>query len=381
MKKVNYILWYFPLCFFVFLAIFMFVKFIFIFFFRAAYEPEFMFNLTPYYALSGVSNLHLLFLSLIVVIFNVYLHVKLNKRNLLFSFIPTGIMLTGLGLKIASGEMVISNFFNYLIFGCLLVIFIIDHKHTLVFPDIIATPKEEPIVSRTVSSKPTFARVEPQTTPVSVINKPLRVEGLDEILTLHKETLFELRAMLKDDLQRSQDMMLKLEKKSIKMDYLSKEVEERRKNLVEEEKLFRRRFISSLDEITRIRSFKTEDGLSSDAKTGEETNKQPTMLDDFLGSAALMEHGILTKVNRPFVELLGYDTDILLDKSLIDFVAPEGLTGIGGYYLKRLKGKAISTYKTIFLTSDNRKIRVKVTIKPIIYEGKKVDMVLVRNMK
>lgn len=359
----------------------MFVKFIFIFFFRAAYEPEFMFNLTPYYALSGVSNLHLLFLSLIVVIFNVYLHVKLNKRNLLFSFIPTGIMLTGLGLKIASGEMVISNFFNYLIFGCLLVIFIIDHKHTLVFPDIIATPKEEPIVSRTVSSKPTFARVEPQTTPVSVIDKPLRAEGLDEILTLHKETLFELRAMLKDDLQRSQDMMLKLEKKSIKMDYLSKEVEERRKNLVEEEKLFRRRFISSLDEITRIRSFKTEDGLPSDAKTEEETNKQPTMLDDFLGSAALMEHGILTKVNRPFVELLGYDTDILLDKSLIDFVAPDGLPGIGGYYLKRLKGKAISTYKTIFLTSDNRKIRVKVTIKPIIYEGKKVDMVLVRNMK
>ena len=61
MKKiVDYFIWYFPLCFFVFLVLFMFVKFIFIFFFRAGFEPRFMFDLTPYYLLTGVNNLHLL---------------------------------------------------------------------------------------------------------------------------------------------------------------------------------------------------------------------------------------------------------------------------------------------------------------------------------
>ena len=86
MKRINYILWYFPFCFFVFLAIYIFIKFLFIFFFRAAYEPEFMFDLTPYYILSGVNNLHLLFLSLIAVIFDAYLHANVSKRYLLFSF-------------------------------------------------------------------------------------------------------------------------------------------------------------------------------------------------------------------------------------------------------------------------------------------------------
>ena len=111
------------------------------------------------------------------------------------------------------------------------------------------------------------------------------------------------------------------------------------------------------------------------------TNKKATMLDDFLGSAAIIKHGILTKINRSFIDLLGYDNETLLDKSLIDFVAPEGLDGIGGYYLKRLKGKEISTYKTILLTSENKKISVKVTVKPIIHEGERADMVLFRTMK
>ena len=116
MKKINYFLWYFPICFFLFITIYICVKFIFIFFFRASYEPEFIYDLTPYYILSGTNNLQLLFLSIIVLISNVFLHIKLSKKNLLFSFLSTGTMLAGLGLRIATEEIAVSNFFHYLIF-------------------------------------------------------------------------------------------------------------------------------------------------------------------------------------------------------------------------------------------------------------------------
>ena len=94
MEINNYtkkIIRYFPLCFLIFLTIYLLVKFIFIFFFRAAFEPQFMFDLTPYYILSGVNYLHLIVLSLIVIFIDAYLHLKINKKNLAFSFIPTGI--------------------------------------------------------------------------------------------------------------------------------------------------------------------------------------------------------------------------------------------------------------------------------------------------
>ena len=83
MKKIiDYILWYFPFSFFVFIAIFMSIKFIFIFFFRATFEPGFMFDFTPYYLLTGENNLHLIFLSLILIWFNVYFHLNVSKKNL-----------------------------------------------------------------------------------------------------------------------------------------------------------------------------------------------------------------------------------------------------------------------------------------------------------
>ena len=358
----------------------MFVKFIFIFFFRTGFEPGFMFDLTPYYLLTGVNNLHLLFLSLIIITFNVYFHINVNKRNLLFSFLPTGIMLAGLGIRIASGEMVISNFLHYLVFGCLLIITLIDNKHILMLPDTIVAPKKEPEGTKPVTGKPAIAGAEPQATQVLDVGKPVRIEGIDEILALHKQTLIDLRAMLNDDLQRAQKIMGELESKSRKIDHLAEEIEERRKNLVEEERLFRRRYISSLSENIYVKPIKSDEGLPFDVRTRDEIRKPPTMLDDYMGCAAIVKRGILKQVNRPFVELLGYDTKTILDKCLLDFVAPEGLPGVEGYYLNRLKSEVVTTYETVLVTSDNKKIRVKITMKPTIYDGEKADMILVRNL-
>ena len=390
MKKVNYFLWYFPLCFFVFLAIYMSVKFIFIFFFRAAFEPEFMFDLTPYYLLSGVNNLHLVVLSLIVVWFDVYFHVKVSKRNLMFSFLPTGIMLAGLGAQIAVKEMVISNILHYLVFGCLLVIALIDHKHILMFPEIIVTPRKEPVIAETAEGKPIIAKAEPQAVHVPVIEKPIHIEGIDEILTLHKETLSDLKTLIGDDLQRAETMMKDFERKTKKIDRLGREIEERRKNLVQNERLFRRRFISSLDKYTNVngkdifvhqKSIKSDDGLTFDVKTRDEASNQNTMLDDFPDCAAIVKRGILKKVNRYFAEFLGYNMEELLNKSLLDFIVQEGFSGIEKYYIDRLKGKSVSSFETVFLTKDDNKLTAKVSIMPTIFNGEKAEIAVVRNLE
>jgi len=162
-KHNNSVLWMIPLYFFIFLCLFISFKFIFIFFFRAAFEPRFIFELTPFYILLGVNNLQLLFLSLIVVFYDTYLHIKATRKNLKYSFIPTSIMLCGLGLAITTKEISVSNLPYYLLFGLLLSVILIDHRRTLIYPETL--PSAEPVKPEPLPSRgriPFFARPKPK---------------------------------------------------------------------------------------------------------------------------------------------------------------------------------------------------------------------------
>ena len=145
MKKPDDIIWHLPFFFFIFLSIFISFKFLFIFFFRAAFEPGFIFELTPFYIFSGVNNLQLLFLSSFVVVYDTYLHIKSTRENLLRSIIPTGIMLSGLGLGVITKEISVSNLPSYLLFGLLLMTVLIDHRRTLIHAETLPSkPPAEP---------------------------------------------------------------------------------------------------------------------------------------------------------------------------------------------------------------------------------------------
>jgi PAS domain S-box-containing protein len=100
-------------------------------------------------------------------------------------------------------------------------------------------------------------------------------------------------------------------------------------------------------------------------------------LDKIPESAAIIQRGILKQINSPFLELLGYTTDDIVEKSFFDFVALEGLADIEKYYLDRLKGDSVSVYKTVFSTKDDKKIPVKVNIRQTIYNGEKAEIVIV----
>ena len=106
----------------------------------------------------------------------------------------------------------------------------------------------------------------------------------------------------------------------------------------------------------------------------EESSEHHEILDKIPESAAIVQRGILRQVNRPFMDLIGYEVDELVKKSLFDFIVPEGFSGIEEYYLNRLKGESVSSFETMFLTKDNIKLTVEVNLKPTVFNGEKAEI-------
>ena len=420
MRNVSSILWVFPFCFFVFFLIFISIKFVFIFFFRAAYEPTFMFELTPFYLISGLSNLQLLFLSLILIIFDTYLHVKANKRNLMYSFLPTAIMLGGLGFAITTKELAISNIFQYLVFGCLLFVILIDHKNILTFPDVLISPKKEMVESKILKEKTVIDLPQPKFTPHSIFHKSprLSVSGIgsffsliknvkrtksertengkienpnkpkiignidDKNLSAKKEMSSDPRNVSGDNIEEEHNKLEEVERKIKKLSKLEEEIEKRRKNLVEKEKAFREQLVSS----TRKESYGSLSKLTSDKtinsddknKEGEDCCK---ILNEISECAAIIQRGTLKQINSYFADLIGYKVEEIVDRSLLDFVVPEGFAGIKKHHLDRLRGAVRSSYETVFLTKENNKITLEINTKLTSFNGKEAEFLVFNKLK
>jgi len=97
-------------------------------------------------------------------------------------------------------------------------------------------------------------------------------------------------------------------------------------------------------------------------------------------SAAIIQRGIVKQINTPFLELLGYSLEEILEKSYFDFIALEGLADVEEYYLNRLKGESISMYKTVFSTKTNTKLSAEVSIKQTIYKGEKAEIAIITRL-
>lgn len=196
MEKQNNILWNLTSIFFIFFSIFIAFKFVFIFFFRAAFEPGFIFELTPLYILLGMNNLQLLFLSLVVVVFDAYLHLKPTRKNILYSFIPTLIMVSGLGVGITTKEISLDYVPHYLLFGFLLLVVLIDQRRTLMHPETLATaePKETELISQPSKSRFSLPKVKlsfrgrpkPEGVPIARPKPKLSVPVASSLFSLFK---------------------------------------------------------------------------------------------------------------------------------------------------------------------------------------------------
>lgn len=114
----------------------------------------------------------------------------------------------------------------------------------------------------------------------------------------------------------------------------------------------------------------------SRVKLESDENFEPDMFNQINECAAVVQRGVFKQINVSFANLLGYNQSEIVDKSIFDFIEPEGLSGVEQYYFNRLKGDDLSDFDTIFLTKDNSKVSVEVTTKPILFKGEKAEIVI-----
>jgi len=160
---------------------------------------------------------------------------------------------------------------------------------------------------------------------------------------------------------------------------LESEIEKRRGDIVELEDALRENLSSSPasgDDLDVVSS-ETEGELPDETVLQEDYHE---ILDKIPQSAAIIQRSILRQINSSFAELIGFDPDEIVDKSLFDFIAPEGLADIEKYYLGRLKGSGSSTYETVFSTKGDSKIQVEVSVKPTKYNGEKAEIAVIAKM-
>lgn len=407
-------LWNIPYFFFVFLTIFTTTKFLFIFFFRTAYEPPFLFEMTPLHLLSGFDSAQLLVASLIVLFIDTLLHRTPTRKHLLFSFLFTGILLLGVGCSIAFNEVSAALVVHYILFGGFLLSLLIDHNHMLHARDVIPA-KEQPVPYMPIkvqakqkrSKTPKPAKIPRQPFPLLIraITKPKLANVVRRREKREKPTAFRIvsktprpasmsaaptspcppplvpyvtssqQPLYSNDEKQTGSMLEALKKKADKLERLEEEIEQRRKRLVNEERRFKRELVSQT----------TEHCLPSDAKDGGGSRRsgealstlpslQGSLLDQLQASAALIQRGMIKQINDSFLHLLGYDTKDIIDRRLLSFIAPESFATIKQHYLARLNGEESTTYEAVLLTKDHQKRTVKVHSKTFLVGKEKIEL-------
>lgn len=200
----------------------------------------------------------------------------------------------------------------------------------------------------------------------------------------------------KDELERTmrelEDKRTLLDEREAQLINEKRSINERRKEFV----TWREKLELLEDEIK-----KREDGLSNKEKelkqaifsgsdrplqpnsivTTEDIVDYPDFINNISESAIIIQRGIFKQVNEPFMKLIGYTSEELIDKSVFDFVAPEGFQGVGSYYLNRIKGENVSKYETVLLTKDDYKLVVELSNRPTMFNGQKAEIAIVREIK
>jgi len=378
MKKFLNQSWLFPNCLFIFFSIYLLVKFVFIFFFKAAYEPQFIFQLTPLYLLSGFSNVQLISLSLLVIVLDMVLHLQSSKRNLLLSFLPTSLMLSSIAFTIMFNSMDISYFFHYLLFGLLVVVVLIDYQYVLKgveAPTLFS--KKEPVVMKRKEPTPSVPRATSlfakKNTTLSETSQPFIPENLAEFKRISEIIVQKMQTVLDD-----------LERKTVQIEKLEKHIEQQQHNLLHNEKLLSAQEFPSLtlqekiplNEKNHVNTISAEERLIL-----KERIENHLIIDEKNDIVAIVQRGIFKEISNSFAGFLGYERHELLQKNFFIFIAPRGFEDARKYYLNRLKGVTSNSLRTVLLTKAHTELAVEITVIPTIYNGETAEFLNIKEVK
>ncbi|MEF8879912.1 MAG: PAS domain S-box protein [Candidatus Thermoplasmatota archaeon] len=202
-------------------------------------------------------------------------------------------------------------------------------------------------------------------------------ENMMNELDKRKNSLNNLEKRLNKDkriINKSRDEFVRWRQK---LENVEDEIEKRREALIKKEQNVKKNLLSFVDGSLEEKPGEFKGDLSS-----EEKPEHHDMLDKVSTASAIVQRGVLRQVNDDFAEMLGFNTEELEEKSLFDFVAPEGLSGVENYYLNRLKGdKPVSSYETVLVTKDGEEKSIKMDVKPVLYRDEMADRIVVTDVE
>jgi len=357
-----------------------------------AYTPSFLFDFTIFYAFSGLDNTQLLFIGMVIIFTNLYLHISLSKKHLLYSFPFTLFLLGGMGLRVATSPISLTYFFHYIFFLLLLMILVIDHKLFLLIPENYQTPLGKTKTQIERISLPAFNTVHP---------KPSRKSGFSAGMNFLSQSVQQLKQTITSKLGTGSPQPTvsssKTNQQSFKPSSVSKDLTSDEQQYVHPFELdagnvkttkqllsaIETKRLDSLD--SRINKTKLEDqsfldsffkepSLPSESTADLEHMDISSIMHNIDASAAIISRGVVKAVNEQFASLLQRPIADIVNKDFIQFLAPEGLPSFKQHCSKRLSREASSSFRLVLLSKQHEKIPLQVTIKPMILHGEPVEI-------
>jgi PAS domain-containing protein len=402
MKQNNHFIWYIPFYFLLFLTFYIGIKFIFIFIFMTSYFPSFIFDLTPLYYFSGFELTHLLFLSFIVLLVDIYLHIALSKKHLLFSFIPTGILIAGIGFRIAMYPFSMEMSMHYILFTVLLVVLIIDHRLYLLIPETFShlsvleheTLKPLPL--------PAFSSTKPS--PIQTVKKG----GMpNQFLSSFKDSFRSVQDSFQKRIHGLLPKAISDQGTNIQSTEHIDKIDISDTFIDKTSHIFKHPIEKQIDLIKTTKQLLGSIGHYSDhlkhldrhiqkTKYSEKTitdfiqsinqelpesqslepDQYDTLLKSVPESAVIVSRGIVKGVNHLFIDLIGKPAVDIIDHNFIDFIAPEGLQKYKLHCLQRLGGESSISFPIVLKTKKNEKMTKQVKINKIYPNDEEIEMLI-----
>ena len=374
------------------------LKFIVIFFFMTAYIPSFLFDFSFLYMFSGFDNTQLLFIGMILIITNLYLHLALSKRHLLFSFPLTLLLLSGIGLRVATSAVSLNYIFHYIIFSMLLLVLVIDHKLYLFIPEDYQTPLDKTKSKVERVSLPAFNTVHPT---------PSSTQGFSSISNTILKSLDDVKKTLSSRLgigspqPTSTGAGLESLESSISSDVLGKSTEDIDSFIHPAERdidkiatikqMLKGIEVQSLDYLdSKIIETKLEETSFLDSFFKElSLQKGFTPIDDYdfssivnqiEESAIILARGVVKAANSQFASLIHQPIGDIIDQDFINFLAPEGYASFKSHCSKRLSGETSQNFNVILYTRNHEKIPLQAIIKTTNINGETIEITIFQTM-
>lgn len=322
--------------------------------------------------------MQLLSLSLLVIVLDMILHLQTSKRNLLFSFLPTALLLFSVGFTIMFNPIDLSYIFHYILFGCLLLIVLIDYQYVLKGVDAPRLFKKKELTAMKMNEP------EPSMAPTPSFFTKKATYSQPSPNPLHPENAVELKRISDAMVQKMQNLVNDLERKSERIETLENKIEQQQQHLVHREKIFPVPGASS-HELNEVAS-RNEKNLVRDISIEEkiilkERIENHLIIDEMDHIVAVIQRGIFRDISNSLADFLGYERAELLQKIFFVFIAPRGFDDARKYYLNRLKGITTNSFKTVLLTKAQTELPVEITVAPTVYKGDSAEFLSIKEIK